>query len=191
MKKILVTAVAALTLGTSAFAGGDIAPVEATVTPCTAAKTGLYLGGGVTALFTDTIGLDNYDGEDGYGIQLNIGYDVYTVDAFNVAVEARLGKTFWSMADDTDVYTAGLFVKPEYKFGDFGVYGLAGYGVTKTEVNHVTDDASDFVWGGGADYAINSDWEVFIDYVVYPETSNLVVKDGKNDILTLGVNYNF
>ena len=190
MKKI-IAALAALTFGIAAYGGGDIAPVAPIVeTPCTA-KTGLYLGGGVTALFTDTVGIDNYDGEDGYGIQLNIGYDIYTADAFNVAIEARLGKSFWSMGDDTDVYTAGLFVKPEYKFNDFGVYALAGYGITKTEVNHFTDDATDFVWGGGANYAINADWEVFADYVVYPETSNLVIKDGKNDILTFGVNYNF
>ncbi len=191
MKKILIAALSALTFGTAAYAGGDIAPVEPTVTPCPETKTGLYLGLGATALFTDTIGIDNYDGEDGYGIQAIIGYDVYTTGAFNVAIEGRLGKSFWSMADDTDVYTAAILLKPEYKFGDFGVYALGGYGVTKTEVNNLTDDASDFTWGGGANYAINADWEVFVDYVVYPETSNLVINDGKNDILTLGVNYNF
>lgn len=165
-------------------AGGDLAPVtEVTVQEV---EKDLYIGGAATALFS---GFDTFNTEDnGYGLQANIGYVVFRTGSFSAAIEARCGKTFWNLEDDLDVYTAGAYIVPKYTIDSFGVYGLLGAGYTRLEVGNYTESETDFSYGGGVDYDFGNDISVFVDYVVYPE---LTIENVRNDVLSVGVKYNF
>ena len=191
-----MTIVVALGLSTALMAGGDIAPI----TPATqvSADKDFYVGVGVTAGQTYLDGDSNWfkDGknaETGYGLQATVGYTFYRNGAFEAAVEGRVQDTMWAYFDsdaDADLLTYSALLKPEYNFGDTGVYALVGYGVSKFDSDYGSVRETGFVWGLGADYAITDTVAIYTDYVVNPDFK----VDGesiKNDTVAIGVTYKF
>ncbi len=196
MKHILLAAIAALTFGTIANAGGDIAPIEEPVVVTMEVTNDFYVGGALTAVqtYVDSSWFDDtIDAKTGYGLGIQGGYVFYRGYDITVAAEARLGSTLWAYGwYDADLLTYSALLKPQYNFGDFGIYGLAGYGVSDFNSDFGGDKSDGFVWGGGAAYAIDSTWSVFVDYTVNPEFRGFLPnEDVKNDTIGLGFNYSF
>ena len=85
-----------------------------------------------------------------------------------LAVEGRLTKSVsdYEIKDHKPIsmYNAALYLKPQYKFEDFGVYALLGYGLTNVSFMNKDTKTSGFQYGGGASYDINDQLTVFADY---------------------------
>ncbi len=85
-----------------------------------------------------------------------------------LAVEGRLTKSVsdYEIKDHKPIsmYNVGLYLKPQYKFEDFSVYALLGYGFTNINFMDVDTKANGFQYGGGASYDINDQLTVFADY---------------------------
>ena len=193
---IMMALVASMTM---AFAGGDIAPaVEVEVAPV--AKN-FYVGGALTAQQTYLNGTsdwfnDTITSETGYGAQAQVGYVFFRSGDFSTAIEGRVAKTLYGygidefeLDGDTALLTYSALIKPQYNFGEFGVYGLVGYGTSKVTDSGFSARANDVVWGGGANYALGDTWEVFADYTVNPAFEDVV--NVENDVIAVGVNYKF
>jgi opacity protein-like surface antigen len=191
MKKILIAALAA---GTMAFAGGSIAPIiEAE--PCPEFTPQVYVGG---AINWGEFSYNVYDVEvfndDNFGIQGQIGYDVFGQGNWVLGVEARAG---YIDVDTFDASYIAAYVKPQYNFDKFGVYGLVGYGQTtysaSADLNDnwsikVEDTTDDFTWGAGIKYMFTDTIDIDLSYVVLPDYE-IGVDDVDSDIIALGVNY--
>ena len=219
-KNILVTLLAVVTVSTSLWAGGKgVAPVEAPVEPVPTMNTPtpVYLGLGLL--------WGQYDGFCGdspdcpyedvtYGALLRAGYEWNQY----IGVEARMLATFWK-ADPLGgqkLQHLGLFAKPMYPLGeDFNVYGLLGYGWTKSKVgasgtaltevddsgfsaglgleydlsNMEDDREEDTLYEGGFDGQADQEkgWGLFIDY------QRLLIKSDvpDMDVVSGGITYDF
>jgi opacity protein-like surface antigen len=201
MKKFLFTMVTILGLSTMVMAGGDIAPIEepkAVVTQDVAKD--FYVGVGITGGQTYVDGESDWFNdtdyaETGYGVQLNVGYVAYRAADISVSIEGRVQGTVWdyfTSAEDADMLTYSVLLKPEYNFSDYGVYALAGYGTTKVSFGDDSIRENGFVWGVGAEYAINDTFGVYADYVVNPDFDDDEFYDSiKNDVVAIGVTYKF
>ncbi len=208
MKKFNLSLVAILAMGTFAFAGGDIAPVEEPIVmvPDVVESTGaFYIGGaygfGNMDLSNPTPNLVRYGyyngDEDFHSFMLQAGYK------FNpyIAVEGR----YWFTKEDSWVNSQhdfstdswGIYVKPMYPItNEFNIYALLGYGDTDPDIGGggVGYDTDGFQWGLGVSYDVTSNVAVFVDYVnLYDDTNNVggYNEDLKIDVINVGVTYTF
>jgi len=202
------------------YAGGKgVEPVREPVEPVPELQSviPIYLGlGGVWGKYDGTCGSEDCPYEDvTYGALFRAGYD------FNqyLGVEARVLGTFFK--DDKlggqELRHYGLYLKPMYPVAEeFNLYGLLGYGLTKTKVNNMKSgnlieiDENGFSAGLGLefDFSKNSDerdddtkysrefdgqgdqekgWGLFVDY------QRLLIKSDtpKLDTVSAGVTYDF
>ncbi len=195
MKKILVAAVAAITM---VFGGGDVAPVENVSEG--AFTGGLYIGGGFTAPQTyvdgeKSIFEDDTFNEYGLGLGAQIGYVAYNTGDFSVAVEGRVARSFWEFGDDY-TYNYGVYVKPEVYLvdGTVGIYALAGYANVGigSDIAIIETNKSGFAYGAGIEYFVTGDISVYGDYVMLPTfDTDLSGVDVNNDQFQIGLNYRF
>jgi OOP family OmpA-OmpF porin len=215
MYKILLRTGLAMTLFSFLNAGGGkgLSPVMVPVVPIeTIDPSPWYIGAGLL------IGRYNYcevecEYEDvTYGLMVRGGYEWNQY----IGVEARALGTFWD-ADPLGgekLQHVGIFAKPSYPLGeDANVYGLLGYGWTKTSTNspYLPEiDEKGFSWGIGFEYDLSDKdddyiengnydrefdgqedqeigWGLFIDY------QRLLVKSGMPDmdVVSVGVTYDF
>ena len=190
MKTILSLAAVAV-LATSAIAGPAVEVVAPT--------KDFYIGGGIAAYTNYVDGQkdffdDTADSEISGGLEAKAGYVFYRAGDFSAAIEGRVQDTMWSYFPtdaNVDLLTYSVLVKPQYNFGDFGVYALAGYGASKISDDYDSYRETGFVWGGGANYAVTDFVEVFVDYTVNPAFKEDGYEDIENDVIALGVNYKF
>ena len=198
MKKILVAAIAAMTMGASAFAGGDIAPIVVQE-PVDTAKN-FYVGVGITGLTTYVDGEkdftnDTENSEISGGLEVKAGYVFYRTGAVSVAVEAQAGRSVWGFGveDNTDLYTYdyAAFVKPAYAIGDASIYALLGYAKSGITDGDFTIQENGFAYGLGAEYAFTDTVAVYVDYTMLPAFTEDGSEDINNDKVALGVNYRF
>jgi len=215
MNKILLSTGLAAVLFSFLNAGGgkDLSPVLVPVVPIeTIDPSPWYIGAGLV------IGKYNYcvdecEYEDvTYGFMVRGGYEWNQY----IGVEARALRTFWGEdpLGGEKLQHVGIFAKPSYPLGeDANVYGLLGYGWTKT----ITDsqylpkiDEKGFSWGIGLEYDLSDKdddyiengnydrefdgqadqekgWGLFVDY------QRLLVKSGMPDmdVVSVGVTYDF
>ena len=190
------------TLATASVAGGSIASideVEFVETTPIEPWTGMYVGGGITAVQTYLDGYskwfsDTVDNESGYGIQGIAGYTFYNDGALEISAETRLGTSVadYDLVDDLTTFAA--LGKAEYRIEDgFGLYALGGYGYSALTYDlgyglYSIADSSDFTYGGGASYNFGS-VVASLDYVVYPGFEDVI--NVKNDVISANVAYRF
>jgi len=195
LKKITMALVAATTM---AMAGGNIAPVEVEVEQ---ALTGFYVGGAYSATANDiTLG-----GVNGFDLGTDATHNGFTgIAGYNineyVAVEGRytwMATETYALASDLDGNTWGVYVKPQYGFGDAKIYGLLGYGQTTVSGSalDVLDNEGSFQYGVGAAYSVTRNVEVFGDWIrAYDDSTavnELANASVESDVFTFGVNYKF
>lgn len=214
MKKITNLLVVVSTIGSFAFAGGDIAPVEpaAEVLAVPETTSGFYVGAGATLLIDKFSSLDSsYLGDETFndvGVMLQAGYE------FNkyLAVEGRYwgvgSKSFYMSDIDYDmnakISAYGIFVKPMYPVTDkFTVYGLLGYGHTKVSGQTwgegyyypYSQTKSGLQGGAGVSYALTDNFSVFTDCVKLNNTIGVDSGDylfsNKPYTINAGVTYKF
>jgi len=219
MKKVFIIIVGSLILASiSLFAGGKgVMPAGEPIEPVPELKNPIpvYIGLGLV--------WGKYDGTCGvrpdcpyedvtYGAILRAGYEWNQY----IGLEARALSTFWK--DDPlggqKLQHYGLFVKPTYPVSeDFNMYGLLGYGVTKTKTggnkNLLELDDKGFSAGAGLEYDFSSKddkdedtrydrefdgqadlergWGLFVDY------QRLLIKSDVPDldVVSGGITYDF
>ena len=224
MKKLLTAALLAYGLSVSLLAGGKagIAPAIVPIIPIFPSDdvdkidpNAWYVGVGlVMGKYTGDCGEGCPYEDVTYGMLVRVGYEWNQY----IGVEARALRTFWG--EDPNPFGGetlghvGLFAKPTYPIGeDFNVYGLWGYGRTKTYTKSPylpKIDEYGFSYGFGLEYDLSSKeddydsntnydrpfdgqadqekgWGLFIDY------QRLLVKAGipDMDVIAIGITYDF
>ena len=215
MNKVLLSSGVAVVLLSSLYAGGgkNIAPVAAVIAPIeTIDPSPWYLGVGLIwgKFYKEREGCQYEDVT--YGAMVRGGYEWNEY----IGVEARAMRTFWGEDElgGERLQHVGIFAKPMYPIGeDLDVYGLLGYGWTKT----ITDspylphiDEHGFSYGIGLEFDLsdkdddfNKDtyydrpfdgqadqekgWGLFVDYQRLIVDSNLP----DMDVISVGVTYDF
>jgi len=202
MKKIALSGVAMMLLGSFALAGGNGEKALPPVIPVVEHDTsGFYLSG---ALYYNNVYSSSYkwftttDTQDKVGGFSAIGG--YTINEY-LAVEARASKSFFK-EDYADEYHFSFFAKPQYRFRDeenyeenyFTVYGLLGFGyvhvkgtdgntpANPTVVGKTIADAWTLQYGLGASYTFvdsdhpendSGDWSIFVEYSMYMDDESI------------------
>ena len=201
MKKTTLSIVSILALSGLAYAGGDIAPVEPVVEEVVIEPSPFYLGFGIgdATVNNDTTG-EEFSSTT-YMFQAGYQYNTY------IALEGRYNFGFSTDYDqgntngiaggyNGDISNWGIYLKPMYPIGNFGVYALLGYGgVMLDDLNGGDAYESGFQWGLGASYLLSERVTVFVDYVVlYDDTGfDYVARtdDIDSDTWTAGLSYRF
>jgi len=194
MKKFYLSITALSAIGTFAVAGGNVAPIEPVfeLPVVTNEPEPFYIGLGYT--YVSGIEETVYD-VDAYAVMGLIGY------RFNeyVAIEGRYTSTVSDVTFDkgivseernNNITNKAMYVKPMYPVGSVSVYALLGYGEA---VARETSD-SGFQWGLGAEYAIEDDFSLFVDYTsLYDDSGfgNFVISDFQLDTVNVGLSYRF
>jgi OOP family OmpA-OmpF porin len=177
MKKIYISALIAVgCMMTNSYAGGDIvAPEIIPMEPVnvTRVATPVYVGiGSATGRYKASCSSNCKYQDITAGVVLRAGYE------FNqyIGIEARYIATFFGANDlrGQTMQHVGLFVKPTYSLSeDFNMYGLVGYGWTKStsegSVKLLTIDGGGFSAGLGLEYDLSSIDEDYDKNIYYPE----------------------
>ena len=177
-RNLTIAATTLLVAATMLSAGGKkvVAPVDAPVKPIPPLEdpSPFYLGAGlIWGVFNGICGSEpdcTYE-DVTYGAMVRGGYEYNEY----FGIEARALKTWWD-ADDLGgekLQHIGLFAKPMYPISeDFNIYGLLGYGWTKTDVVAKGTalpeiDEWGFSAGIGIEYDLSDkedDWEEGMQY---------------------------
>lgn len=206
MKKVIFSLIAVAALGSSLYAGKNVAPAPVPPLPIPEAPQptvvpplGLYVGGGLTyastsckcsALQTSDGLVQGQSSGKSYGVNLRAGYDYNDY----IGVEARALYTPWGDKDKTMKHY-GLYLKPMAPVTDnVDLYGLLGYGKTKCDYRNI--DEKGFAWGLGAEYSFGKKTNgVKEGWGVYAEYSRPLKKSGattmKADVASAGMAYHF
>ena len=149
-------------------------------------QRGLYAGVGISSVWYDTncactdtrvSGTDQTS-----GVIAKLGY---TVNDY-LALETR-GIVTFLQDDGGTVNHVGVFVKPSYPIDDFNLYGLVGWGQSKTSGSLRETDVNGLAWGGGVAYDLSEQWDLFVDYERLFEKSNAPDLESFN----MGITYHF
>ncbi len=85
-----------------------------------------------------------------------------------LAIEGRVTKTVsdYEIKDHKPIsmLNAALYLKPQYKFEDFSVYALLGYGISSIDFMDNNTKVNGLQYGAGASYDINDQISLFADY---------------------------
>ena len=201
MRNHVLSLVAVLALGTMAYAGGDVAPIEEIPAPVVTDESVFYIGMGIGYITFDNDFTSEKITSNTLMLQAGYQYNQY------IALESRYSFGFNTDYDagnivnpvqvyDGDVTSWGIYLKPMYPIGNFSVYALLGYGEMMLE-DILNGDAVEggFQWGLGASYNFTENISVFVDYVsLYNSTGfDYVAKNADIDVdtWTLGVSYKF
>lgn len=193
MKKVIFSSCLSATM---LLAGGKgMIPSESPVEPIEIIQASpYYVGIGFVMGRYDGCVFPGCEYEDvTYGVIGKLGYEWNQY----IGMEARVLGTFWG-ADPLGgqkLEYGGLFAKPMYPLGEsFNIYGLLGYGWTKTITggngNLQTIDEGGFSAGFGLEYDLFSKedtWGIFVDY------HRLLIKSNAPEIdaISIGVTYDF
>jgi len=216
MKKTILVCILTAAVITIGYSGSkDIAPVNAPIEPVPAMNTPtpVYLGLGLLwGKYNNCTNGCSYE-DVTFGALLRAGYEWNQY----IGLEARLLATFFGKDNKggESLRHLGLFVKPIYPINeDFNIYGLLGYGWTKTITGGnkrlQTVDESGFSGGIGLEYDLSSKeedrdedtiykrdfdgqadqekgWGLFLDY------QRLLIKSNvpDMDVISGGITYDF
>jgi len=195
MKRINLSLLAIFTMGTFAFAGGDIAPVEPVVSEPVVleSNSNFYVGlaysyqnletdGTATPPGTGTIRKRSVIDDKFSAIMLQAGYNFNQYIAiegrywFGLSSSVHYSNVYLPLKDrDTSIDAWGIYIKPQYPITeDFSVYALLGYGGGDIDIDNVptnvglqyADDKIDgFSWGLGVSYSMTDNISLFVDYI--------------------------
>ena len=201
MKNITMSLIAIISLSSFSVAGGDISPVEpyVNVPEVSDAMPGkFHIGLGYSYM---NMNIDDTD-EDltAHSVLFKGGYN------FNeyIGVEGRYTMSVGDITYDdngqesdinADMSNLGIYAKVMYPvMEEFNIYGLLGYGQVKYDDGAELTE-SGLQWGIGAEYAVNENIGVFVDYTnMYNdkgfdgEVSN---SDVVVDAISVGATYSF
>lgn len=192
MKKFRLSFAAWLAMSTFAAAGGDITPVEPVVeTPMVEESTGSFYAGLGYSYMNMNISSYTIEGtvpeedHNSDAVLLLAGYN------FNpyIGVEAR----YSGLTDCLE--NSAIHLKPMYPFGSVTLYGLLGYGQVQYDNGTESLSESGFQWGLGANYGINDNVAVFVDYTkLYDDNgfdNHLTHVNHMADAVSVGFTYAF
>jgi len=185
MKKIVLSLATVAAMSSFAVAGGDIAPAPVAQPD----NSGIYLGIGYAAASVDFSNFaaengdrDEWDGgvdTDASAGLFIVGYQYNEYLSFEARWTHYTTKADFYDSDDDDldlelsIDNIGLYLKPQYTFGNVTAYALIGYGWTRMnldldEMNNGSAEFDDtqgaFQWGAGASFALSEHTNIFVDY---------------------------
>ena len=202
--KITLSLVTLLLTSTFTFAGGGgkgvIEAVEPVLPIPVEVTKDYYVGVGYSCA---QVTGDNPDQEflAMGAISIDVGYQINEF----LAVEARYTHSLsdvnyktWNVDKDLDgssLSNLGIYLKPQYNFEAFGVYGLLGYGQVRLDDGQSTFTESGLQYGLGTTFTM-MDTHIFVDYRrLYDDEGFDTLATGQQDVaansFTLGVNYLF
>jgi len=191
MKKLLLTSIAALTLGSTAALGND--------------NSGLYIGLGYASTNID-LTIENISEENQQlldsstdSVLLQAGYDFneyigiegrYYINNSSLAFDYYLGNT--PLEGTYKAETLALYAKPQYNLGLITVYGLIGFAANDyTATNFLTSDNDTlFSWGAGAKFNVTQSLGLFVDYTDFGSSDEQLTETGLAS-WNVGVSYKF
>ena len=201
MRKITLSLVSILTLSGMSYAGGDIAPVEEIVVAPVVDSSAFYIGLGIGDATINNDTTNEEFSSTTFMLQAGYQYNEYVAVegrySFGFSTDYDMGTTYGIPGGyDGDISSWGVYVKPMYPIGDFGVYALLGYGgVMLDDLSGGDAYESGFQWGLGASYAVSENISVFVDYVsLYDDTGfdySAQLDDIDSDTWTAGMSYKF
>jgi len=202
--KITLSLTALLLSSTFAFAGGGGKGVVEAVEPVLPIPVEVtkdyYVGVGYSCAQVTS---DNPDQEfmAMTALSLNAGYQIND----SLAVEARYTRSLgnvnyktWNVDRDlssSSLSNLGLYLKPQYNFEAFGVYGLLGFGQVSLDNGQNTFTESGLQYGLGTTFTM-METNIFVDYrrLYDGEGFDNLTTDAQDtaaNSFTLGVNYLF
>jgi len=198
MKKILL--VAATSLMTQLYAGGDIAPVEVhepEAVEYEAAESKFYIVAKGLLIRGESVdhGASVLDGDQDYGFGIDFGYRIgngfaveydfsYSsnipteIDALGVAV-GKVDASYYTSAIDI-VYTVEVSET-------VGVFAKVGYEYEWETISDLNVDSRDdgFVYGAGLEFSINETYKFVAEY------EHSTIDSPRGDSIYAGIMYNF
>jgi outer membrane immunogenic protein len=217
MKKVVLSITAAAALSTFAMAGGDIAPAPV----ATPDNSGFYFGIGYSAAsfnmsnfsYKGQVDPDNPKADT--DISAGLFQAGYQINEY-LSIEGRwthyLTDVKYSDNNnngelDLSLDNIGLYLKPQYSFGNITAYALIGYGWTRADGTltmgndsvNFSDTDGDFQWGLGAAFHLSDHTSIFADYTYlhngskFEDTINgdKVGFDGDLYTFNIGMTYKF
>jgi len=202
--KITLSLAALLLSSTFAFAGGGekgvIEAIEPVLPIPVEVTKDYYVGIGYSCA---QVTGDNPDQEflTMSAISIDAGYQINEF----LAVEARYTHSLgdinyktWNVDRDLDgssLSNLGIYLKPQYNFEAFGVYGLLGYGQVRLDDGQNTFTESGLQYGLGTTFTVMGT-NIFVDYRrLYDNEGFDTLATEQQDVAansyTLGVNYLF
>ena len=186
MKKITLSLLSALTLGSSALY---------------AENAGLYLGLGYSktnvdfSLSSDIIDTNLFDASTdslvaiaGYDINEYIGVEGrYYWNVTSMAVDYYVGDT--PFLEEYKAESFAIYAKPQYSFDMISIYALIGLSMNNyTALLQSTDDTL-FSWGAGVKFNMTQSFSAFIDYTDLGESDQLITTGLSS--WNMGLSYKF
>jgi len=167
-------------------------PTSVAVAPVVAKALGLYVAGGLTEIAAREVHDDgaNLFSEEHHqdrqaGITGRIGYD------FMNYLGAELRGTYGISEDDYSekFQQVGVYLKPNYDFNNFNLYGLLGYAqANMNDWSDLGETETGFSYGAGLGYQLpNSKISVFSDVLNYLTEDDSMSQWG----MTVGASYQF
>lgn len=207
MKNLIISAVIACGLSTSAIAGNPD-PVVAYVAPVVAASTtdwsGFYVGGladfeSGDILYSGDASSIGFDFEPGTGYGVFAGYN-FQSGAFVYGGELSYivpGNNLVGFSNSLFTYTADIKARAGYTMGNALLYGFVGASTGHFDDSSVVEwDEAGYNYGVGADYLITSSIFVGAEYLM--RSMEGATGNGGNQIsesntqsLSVRVGYNF
>jgi len=173
MKKYLLILFIAVSLSIKSIAGGPVklSPVEPI--PVVKKVIPVYLGVGIaTGRYSAACSANCKYSDITSGVVLRVGYEYNQY----IGLEARYIGTFFgaNTLRGQKIRHAGLYLKPTYSLSeDFNMYGLLGYGWTKSissgKVKLLTVNDSGVSAGVGLEYDLSTMDEDYDPNIYYPE----------------------
>ena len=186
MKKITLSLLSALTLGSSALY---------------AENAGLYLGLGYSktnvdfSLSSEIIDTNLFDASTdslvtiaGYDINEYIGVEGrYYWNVTSMAVDYYVGGI--PLLGDYNAESFALYAKPQYSFDMISIYALIGVSMNNYTALLQSTDETLFSWGGGIKLNMTQSFGVFIDYTDLGESDQLITTGLSS--WNMGLSYKF
>ena len=194
MKKIVLSAVAVLAMGSFAVAGGDIAPA-----PVFEETPGNFFVGLSYSCYDikegEDVNLDINDDFEAAMIQAGYKYNEYVAFEFRYwfgIEEDVFNYNTMELNRDSNADSWGIYVKPMYPVWEgLSVYGLLGYASTSFDMSRTSlDDVDGFSYGLGAEYTFENNIKLFVDYTSLYSDS-MTYNDNYVDGYNFGIGYRF
>lgn len=204
MNKIKYSLVALLMGATYSFAGGDVAPIvePEVIVPevLEVVVEGPYAGLGYSCLdlqakvpYNDARAMTAVTLKGGYNFNKYIAVEgSYTMSVGDLTFKDDRGI---KVDGAGDLSNFGLYVKPQYQTGQFGVYALLGYGQFTADIDGVSRSEASIQYGAGVNVNIVESVSVYADYRRLYDDAGFDGSDKNIDYMansyTVGLNYHF
>lgn len=180
MKKIILGLAAAALLSSSALFANEVAEVEHE-----GHGSNYYvIAKGIMAL-GEEVKKDGIteEGKTGYGVGIDVGYKLphhFSVELFSNYAQNKVGEE-----DASYLAYGGALEYTYHAVKHVGVFVKGGFEFEEAEIADVSESESGLIYALGAEYEMNSHYDLLVEY------EGTTVESTLGDVVFAGVKYNF